>query len=52
MYLLKKGSMVAAIGIFLFLCSSTVAYADVADPLSGSRYFDYIAQPESLENAC
>ena len=51
MYLLKKGRLVAVIGIFLFLCSSNVTYADVADPLPGSRYFDYIAQPESLENA-
>lgn len=49
--LLKKGRIVAVIGILLFLCSSTVVYADVADPLPGSRYLDYIAQPESLENA-
>lgn len=51
MYLVKNGKVVAALGIFLFFCNAAVAQADVADPLPGSRYFDYLAQPELLENA-
>ena len=51
MYLEKKGKVVAVLGIILFFFGTNVAYADVADPLPGSRYLDYFAQPELLGNA-
>ena len=51
MYLIKKGKAVATIGFFLFLCGSTVAYADVAKPTPSEMYIGYFADPELLENA-
>ena len=51
MYLIKNRKAVAVIGFFLFLQYSTVAYADVANPMPAETYIGYFADPELLENA-
>ena len=54
MYFGKNGESakaIAVIGILGLLCGSTVAYADVANPLPASGHRIYFAQPELLEDA-